>query len=129
MAARKEELQRIIAEARNELDEIEEAEARLSATEFVGRCFKYRNSFSCPKGPEDRWWVYAKVLDSEGGALQFQRDKNGMWRVEPEAYMSTRNGSVGAGWYEIEPEEFDDECKKAIAEITAILTPLEAVTA
>jgi hypothetical protein len=26
---------------------------------LVGKCFRYQNSYSCPKTPKDYWWMYS----------------------------------------------------------------------
>ncbi len=55
---------------------------------LVGTTWKYRNSYSCPKGKEDYWWVYRKVIDArKDGALEVftvQIDTNAKLTIERE---------------------------------------------
>lgn len=66
-----------LLEARNR---IRDEKSKRESAALVGRCFKYRNSYSCPKEPSDYWWMYTKVV-SVGEywpvALEFQTDKDG----------------------------------------------------
>lgn len=46
--------------------------------ENIGRCYKYRNSYSCPSDQSDYWWMYVRVVGMRDGCyrlLCFQRDK------------------------------------------------------
>jgi hypothetical protein len=74
---------------------------------FLGKCFKYRNSYSCPQGDKDRWWLYAKVIsvDARGEvkAFQFQTDKYGKLAIEA-SYRITH--SLG-GYIPITAGEFN----------------------
>jgi hypothetical protein len=84
---RKEELRKIIQVARDELITIEEAESILENENIVGKCFKYRNSYSCPTQEEDYWWIYSKVIGlTDDGCLRvwhFQKDRSGEFMVNP----------------------------------------------
>jgi hypothetical protein len=86
---KKEKLQEIVSrghDARRELHDIEEAERAKKNSSLVGRCFKYRNSYSAPsKG----WWLYAEVIGVEGSHfryLTFQECENGIITVETKEY-------------------------------------------
>src|SRR6185312_4073195 len=41
---------------------VEKRERAQHAEKLVGRCFRYRNSYSCPKDESERWWLYRRVL-------------------------------------------------------------------
>ncbi len=88
---RKEQLQQSIEAAdaaRVELWRLEAQEAEDRNRAFIGKCFKYRNCFSCPQGPEDYWWMYGKVLSVQGTSIQmwqFQTDKYGEISISPSA--------------------------------------------
>lgn len=30
---------------------------------FIGKCFKYKNNYSCPTKPSDYWFTYTKVVE------------------------------------------------------------------
>jgi hypothetical protein len=57
------------------------------AIPLIGKCFRYRNSYSCPKDDSERWWLYRRVLRmSASGRLlvfQFQTDHCGQITIEP----------------------------------------------
>jgi len=76
--------------------ELEATERRKASDRLVGKCFLYRNCYSCPKGPEDYWNLYQRVLRvTHDGNLQvfsFQVDKDGVISVETRTRSS---GSLG----------------------------------
>lgn len=83
-------LEREISERSHELNALKAEQADQRNAALVGKCFKYRNSYSCP-GPDDYWWMYAQVLRAKDGslrALRFQTDRDGKVEVEPDAYFS-----------------------------------------
>lgn len=88
MATDIEQLERQRAELNERISEIREAEAEKVSAQLVGRCFKYRNNYSCPETDADYWWLYFKVTGFEGARLtgvSFQRDVYGEMRVDPNA--------------------------------------------
>lgn len=101
------ELKKTIQKARDELDEIETAKRREKASKAIGRCFRYWNSYSCPQGPEDRWWLYSRILSvNEDGyfeCLQFQIDKNGKHEIGIE---SRSDWMLDGSWQRIDAREF-----------------------
>lgn len=94
-------------ELKRKLEEIEEKEraeiidaAWPEFEKLIGKCFKYRNSYSCPKNSSDYWWRYTKIVEINkddlylGGidgkqvlancrAMAFQRDKYGLILINP----------------------------------------------
>src|SRR6185312_14215252 len=54
---RKAVLQRILAKARAELNEIESREIAAANNKIIGNCYRFSNSY----GSGDRWWLYGKV--------------------------------------------------------------------
>lgn len=108
---RKEELQRRIEaadDARVELWRIEAQEAEYHNRALIGKCFKYRNSYSCPQDDNDYWWMYCKVLGVKGTSLQvwrFQTDKYKKVDVEPDTMLAREQLQIG--YHEIPLAEFD----------------------
>ena len=98
----KEKLQQQVGILRNRLGEIEERERKAQSLALVGRCFKYRNSYSCPDKPEDYWWKYAIVTGvgdfGHPNAFSFETDKNGDVRIETMQWFH-------AGWQAIPAAE------------------------
>lgn len=89
---RKEELEGIVFEARSELNEMQDQDRFDQNAKYVGRCYKYKNSYSCPQSDDDRWWLYAMVTQmGEHGSLvgiTFQDDKQGKLEFEHRLYMT-----------------------------------------
>lgn len=122
MARSKAELERVIREAREELSGQEVAEARAVNAALVGKCFAYRNCYSCPQGSEDYWTMYARVegLDEYGNLviLKFQTDKNGLFDLDPKHYT----GAVSMGGYrEIPAAEFEQKAREAAEYVRGLL--------
>jgi hypothetical protein len=116
----KEELQKIIAagfEAREELRAIEDAEKTKANASLIGKCFKYRNSYSCPESDADYWWLYSKVVSVDGEwaqVLRFQTDRNG--RVE----FETCSTHVRHLDQQIRSMEFHSQFTAAVGRVTAM---------
>ena len=71
---------------RAQFDEIEEEENRVRYGGLTGKCFGYRNCYSCPEKPSDYWYTYVQVLSVEGSyvnALCFDIDKDGRVSIDP----------------------------------------------
>lgn len=102
---RKDELKSAIEKARSELREIEETENMKASKALVGKFFKYRNSYSCPK-PNEYWWLYTTVtgVTEEGNPLawNFQKDIYGKVEVESDMFRP----SLSSGYTEISAQEF-----------------------
>ena len=102
----KKELERL-AELRNELNVIEHEEQAEINKKLIGHCYKYRNSYSCPEGPGDYWYIYAKMIGlTEDGfleAIRFQIDKHGRIEVERENDYSNH---YERNWQRIDSAEY-----------------------
>lgn len=101
---RKAELKDIIKKARDELSDIETAEQAQANQHLVGKCFKYRNSYSCPK-PDEYWWLYSIVTGLDEGELivwSFQDDRRGRIEITTDLIGPT----IGMNYIEIPPSEF-----------------------
>ena len=65
---------------------------------FEGKYFKYRNSYSCPEGEKDRWWLYIRVdkvkCEYNFECLTFQIDKDGKMFIERESRSLIANRSI-----------------------------------
>lgn len=85
-AAREAELRAVLAGARDKLNAIKKARERGRALALVGKCYAYRNSYSCPKSSSDYWTLYLRVVGvTEHGnvrIVQFQVDKDGRISIE-----------------------------------------------
>lgn len=90
MTSLKEDLQQLITESRDKLSAIEDAEAEERNARLLGKCYKFRNSFSCPQSAADYWWLYLRVttiVGHEMGAWQFQCKKDGGIEILPNAFL------------------------------------------
>jgi hypothetical protein len=79
------------AELLNKISKLETQERIEKCKVLVGKCFKFRNSYSCPSNPSDYWWLYAVVTGfTKHGFLQllkFQIDKDGRVRIDTDQVM------------------------------------------
>lgn len=90
----KEKIRAQIAPLQAELNRIKDAEEKAKSVALVGRCFKYRNCYSCPK-PDEYWWLYIKVTgmgEYWPVAFEFQTDKDGMLTVKQKECFSRMEG-------------------------------------
>lgn len=113
---RKEQLQQRIAAAddaifpdRAELWRIEAQEAEDRNRALIGKCYKYRTSYSLPKEDADYWWLYIKVTGVKGASMRiwrFDTDKYGKIQIEPDGMLAYENMQFG-GYHEIPEAEFN----------------------
>lgn len=72
---------------RNELREIEGIEKLPNLSKkYLGKYFKYRNSYSCPENENDYWFVYSHIVgisnDCDLIVNSFQTDKYGKITIQ-----------------------------------------------
>ncbi len=82
------ELRRIIADAQKSLSAIQYQERRRAHERLIGKCYKFRNSYSCPEKESDYWWLYRKItsMDEFGwlNTFEFQKDRSGQITIREE---------------------------------------------
>lgn len=107
----KDEILKAMEPLRAELYKVEDAERKAEHAKLIGRCFKYRNCYSCPKEESDYWWMYTKVTGMGDGywpkAFQFQTDKDGKIEIE----YARHHANLG-GYVEITAKEFNAAWRK-----------------
>jgi hypothetical protein len=106
-----------ITPLRDALDRLDRAERDAENKALIGKCFRYRNSYSLPKTERDYWWTYRKVtaLGAHGRLryFEFQTDKNGAITIEPTGSF----GTVSGGWSPIPEAQFDRAWKAMQAKV------------
>ncbi len=89
---------------------------------LVGKCFKSRNSYSCPEADEDYWWIYGKIISIEEGTHantdvymdKFQDDKKGTIGFQ----INDLTFWPGSGdWVEISEREYVNAKAKVLSRI------------
>lgn len=79
-------LRKQMSAIQDRINEIEGARLAEENAAVVGKCFKYRNCYSCPKDDSERWWLYQRVTSvTKHGRLNvfsFQVDKDGQFSCE-----------------------------------------------
>jgi len=82
----KKELQTIVNKARAKLYKIEASEDIAENEKYVGKHFRYRNTYGGPDKEKDKWWLYLKItgISSTGwlNGYSFQNDKQGKINIE-----------------------------------------------
>jgi len=98
-----------------ELWKIDKAKDEARNSKLVGKCFKYRNSFSSPSAG---WWLYAKVTGVDGRwciAFDFQKKEDETFEIR-----TAQTFTCGDGWGEISVKEFDTEWNRFLAELASL---------
>ena len=117
---REDELKAILRKARDELYGIEGAKKAKTNAKFVGKFYKYRNCYSCPKSPEDYWWYYVAVTNmANDGVLMgwsFQKDQYGKIDI---GINEPHHVAEGNGYHKITKREFYEAYGKTIEELQA----------
>ena len=91
-----------------------------SMRKYIGRHFKYRNSYSCPQKDTDYWWLYIRIIGVEDGsfvALKAQTDQYGRHTVQTDSLPAV-DGKPMEGWVEIDDAEFDSAVHPILDELT-----------
>ncbi len=123
---RESELVEAIEKARDELSKIRSAAHAKQNMELIGRCFKYRNSYSLPEGPGDYWWMFCKVTGVEGDALlilEFQTDKYGETSIKKDSRnlgLEMSHLSESSNYIPIGNDEFQAEWDSLIGRLQGI---------
>lgn len=105
-------------EASAELWAAEQKERDKENATLIGKCFRYRNSYSVPKENE-RWWLYIKILKVEDGALRalkFEVDYEGRIKIDPNEYM----GNIFEGYHPISAATFNRAWQETVTAIHQI---------
>jgi hypothetical protein len=78
---------------RRKLNKITDAEDAAANAAVLGKCYRTRNNYSCPKSSADYWWLYARVVSVKGGVkvLTFQNDKKGQLTLEQERFYARQS--------------------------------------
>jgi len=116
---RKKELRKIIDVNRDELHEIEDGERAEYDKQFIGRCFRYRNSYSVPT-EDEKWRLYTKVISvGETGltCLSFQEDYEGKIEIEPGGFQYSGNLE---DWQEITEDHYRQAWLELVDKISGI---------
>lgn len=95
------------------------AEERRKASEgLVGKCFVYRNCYSCPKGPDDYWNLYSRVtgLDARGTPTGVTMEDDG------QGFICVNQGCLTELTQEIPQHEWDAAVRTHLARIESLLT-------
>jgi hypothetical protein len=123
MSECKESLERQMRKLRRELNAIEERENEEKFGGLVGKCFTYRNCYSCPEKPSDYWQSYCRVSSITGAyatVMEFEIDKEGMIRIHPERCMPAN--MLGSSWKEITRAQFNKQAARCLKATTRILS-------
>lgn len=90
---RADELRREISRLTTELHDLEDVDRARALEPLVGRFFKASNCYSLPKGPQDYWWLYARVNhvgeQGRGVVTLFETDKNGAVEIRLGSWISS----------------------------------------
>lgn len=107
-------LRKIISDAYEQLDEIEDKRRVKERLPYVGKCFMFRNGYSSG----EKWWLYVKVLRLDETNLicfQFEKMSDGIIKIEPESILR-----MNSGYTEIPCHEFQTEWLNCLNELNGI---------
>jgi hypothetical protein len=117
---KKAELEAQIGLLQRELRKIEDTEATERNRYLVGRCFRYRNCYSCPEKDSDYWWLYCRVLSVRGDTatvLDFQTDKDGRMEMRPSHFRSAMSLASGGSYQPIPRKQFRAALRSFLARV------------
>jgi hypothetical protein len=86
---------------------------------LVGKCFRYRNCYSCPQ-PDEYWYRYyivTGVEDATVRAIACQIDKDGKAQVEHDRVLAI-GGEPMSGFVPVPRGTFDREYRRTLRALT-----------
>ncbi len=116
----KEQLESEIRTLSVQWNKIKDKEDAAIDASFLGRFFKTRNNYSCPKKPSDYWWLYAKVVCVKSGikATSFQVDCNGRIEIRQNDYFMS---NTLLSYTEISQLQYEKAWLKCLEQISAAI--------
>jgi len=117
---RKNELRKEIDSLLSQLDKIESIERKSKNTPYLGKCYRARNSYSCPSKESDYWLFYLKIIDADDGliAVFFETDKDGRISIDREYGVSS---STLDTYEQISPASFARAFKRLTGDISRLI--------
>jgi hypothetical protein len=100
----------------DEIQKREELKKEKALKEFIGKCYKYRNCYSCPQEEKDYWWLYIYVKEIKDGYLTcqtFQKDSDGKIMID----LNSEMHSIDNNYILCSKEEFDSSFERIMIEI------------
>jgi hypothetical protein len=100
----------------DEIQKREELKKEKVLKEFVGKHYKYKNSYSCPESETDYWWLYVRVKEIKDYHLvcqTFQKDKYGKIMID----LNSEMHSIDNNYILCSKEEFDSSFERIMIEI------------
>ena len=101
----------------NLLGEYDEAVLIPRMKALIGKCFHFRNSYSCPDGDADRWWLYMRVLGVKGMELEcesFEPDRYGEFKYKVQTSRILPD-EPGRGYTPISNKEWFEQLHRQIS--------------
>lgn len=89
-------------------EEIQEREFMPKRRALFGKCFKYRNNYSCPESSRDYWWMWMRVTGVRGICVvltQVQRDKYGAVSIRS-TDAHCQHGTLGERYLPVSETEY-----------------------
>ena len=115
-------LERTGAALAAKLRQVEDAERECEAVKLVGTYWKYRNCYSCPDKESDYWWLYVKVVKTDGRGhlttFDFQTDKYGNVSTKQNDYQYVH--LLKSGYIASSEAEFTGAWNKMICHLCKI---------
>lgn len=122
MEENREALERQMQTLQRQLNVLNDRENAARFGGLVGKCFTYRNCYSCPEKPSDYWNSYCLVSRITGAyatVLEFEIDKDGMIRIHHERCIPA--SMLGSSWKEITRAQFNTQAARCLKAATRVL--------
>ena len=108
------ELRQQINKLRAELGPLEEAQKQEQNSKYVGRCFKFNNSY----GSGERWYLYARIIDAGDywpTGVTFQHTSSDTIEIRTDKGMTSLES-----WEEISLAEYQAAWKQIMADVAKV---------
>ena len=112
-------LNSLFVSARDIIQDREAIERAKGLKQYLGKYFKYRNSYSCPEKLTDYWWLYYHAYEIKNNHLcfrSFEKDSRGKTLLNDSDEWSC----IVSAMIEITKEEFDTALKDILQQSTLL---------
>ena len=99
---------------KDQKDQIETKMARNKNSKYVGKCYKYRNSYSVGEA----WWLYLRITKADDGLDGYHFEHTSMDFFE---IVRFKYWNIGDSYEEITRKEFDDAWANFQAELASFM--------
>lgn len=90
---------------------------------FIGKCFKYRNSYSCPQEESDYWWLWIRIIGLKDERLiALEASKDSFRKIcFGKQELSCYDGTIDEKYKEVTQAEWEKAINSLLTEAKEVM--------